>query len=336
MKNVKNFLIMVVIMMTLAACGDGQDIKVYEEPVLEESIPEKEEKTPDILDKITDDSYWQREPQMRFIVKPEVVVTEEDDPSYPKSSYKLSAKDKKKLKKMDKAIVNCFMDYFEMDFSQKMKNVNINLYKTKDKELFIAGYSNEEVINLNELIFTDEKQLLETTYLHEAMHYIGIISTGNVNCIDEGLADHFAKIVAEYAGIPYNDDDNPYYWYNLVADQMCVVSEDEILYNYRYTEKFNICNYISEVVKDVSQPCLTVDNPGEFLADMLPAVGDETYDDVYGDRGFVLAFMSQDIVNAYCYQFNPTKDEIEKMRKLYMVMDIETMSILETEEGYFI
>lgn len=316
MNNKIRILAIIMMLTLLTACGKTNAVK---ESVVEENA-------------VTyNDEYWKQENQMRLPLKVNTGKAK-DETVYTESTYEIPDEQIASFKELNICISNFFQEKYGIDVSERLDKEEVKVFNTPIKNSFIGGYTKkgESCINLNELLFTDEnfKVLLNSSYLHETMHYLGIISSLYQGGIDEGIAEHLAIQVAKYAGITYVPTES-YFWYKMVADQLCVVNEKEIVQGYLTNEKFDIYTHISKAVRNVKQQYRKVKDPGKLLYNLLPALGNDTY----GAKGYWMAFMAQDIINAYCKTFKPNEEEIEQMRKFYIVSDIETAEIIETDDG---
>ena len=117
---------------------------------------------------------------------------------------------------------------------------------------------------------------------------------------------------------------------------MCIVNEEEICRKYIETDNFQICEHISEKVAFVEQPFFKNDNPGKLLSTLLPVIEPviEEYDI---NETYSFAVIAQEIINAYCKEVKqPNKKEIEEMRELYIVPDIEEIEIEKDGDIFYV
>lgn len=283
-----------------------------------------------IFTSCTKNTYWERDNQIRIFLNLKVIDENEDEPEYGKSEYQFTETENNKMKELDKEIIKFFQEKHNIDVKEKISQNEVKPFCLEADESFIAGYTDTQ-IHLNELLFTDNdfKMLFESSYIHELMHYVGFKSVA-VNCIDEGMAEHFAMEFAEYVGIKYIPTED-YSLYKQVADQMCIVNEEEICKKYIEAYNFDILEHISEKLSLVEQPFLKNDNPGKLLSTLLPMLGEDDSDETYG-----FAVISQEIINAYCKEEKPNKKEITEIRKLYIVPDIEEIEIKKEGDLFYV
>lgn len=283
----------------------------------------------------TKNEYWESDNQIRIFRNLKVIDETEPEPEYGKSEYQFTKSEMSKMKELDKEAIKFFQEKHNIDVSIKISQNDVKVFHLDIDEDFIAGYTDTQ-IHLNELLFIDNnfKMLFESSYIHELMHYVGFKSA-DVNCIDEGMAEHFSVEFAEYTGINYIATED-YFLYKQVADQMCIVNEEEICRKYIETDNFQICEHISEKVAFVEQPFFKNDNPGKLLSTLLPVIEPviEEYDI---NETYSFAVIAQEIINAYCKEVKqPNKKEIEEMRELYIVPDIEEIEIEKEGDIFYV
>lgn len=279
---------------------------------------------------IYDDQYWTKGNEIRmlygiglYIYKPE---EQSDKINYTETDEQLEL-----YSSINSNVISFFADTYGLNVEEKISEMTVSYFSYDDPVDFLAGYTvrNSGGINLNIALMTtpDYEPFLSSSYLHEVMHFLGVSSTV-LSPLDEGFAEYLAIKCSDYAGMEYYPTMSYSYCLS-VAAEMSVVNEQNIVKSYLTDDNFDIAVHITETLKDVPQLYNQVEDIGSVFSTLVGNLGTS-----YDDTAYVLAFMAQDVANAYCKEFNPTKDQIDIIRSHYFVPEVETVKITVSEDGF--
>lgn len=274
--------------------------------------------------------FWENN-ELRLIINANSYSVEDND-ECKNSKFEIPKDLRREFNNLKPEIADFFSKEYNIDVSKKLEKMKIKVFSEGNNDSldsFTGGRTKkgDDCIQINECIFTDYPEYVISTFLHETMHYIGFISE-KPSRIDDGMAEHMANKCAQFIGIPYAQSEI-YSYYTLIADQMCIANEFNIVKSYLTVKNFDICTHVAETLKNVSQPLISVKDLGSYFNSMVETLGID-----YGDYSFGLAFEAQEITACYCRQFNLSTEQINAIRELYFVEDFEELKIQELDNGY--
>lgn len=253
-----------------------------------------------------------------------------------KDEQEASAKVTKKVMSFKPGIAKFFKAKYDSDVSgklDKLKKVYIfSSDKYKGQNLY--GYIDNEsdTIHLNKDILSSQL-LLQSIFTHETMHYLGIRPAKNSKnegeYFIEGMADALADDCMSYQKKKFHNSD-----YYAVAMNLCKqvnIVNPEIVKNAVTKDDYNIMSDFDVRLKNVKQSCRKISGISENLENCVRTMNQ----DVSEMDVFFLALQAQDIITSYLKTFNPEKEQIEKIRKFYVVENYEDIVLKKAANGEY-
>lgn len=287
--------------------------------------------------KMYDDKFWTNESEIRIGLDTINFSTNEGDKTtYIKVSDQMDDRQKKTISKVQDQLKSYFLKVYGVDISEKLKIQKIKFFRDKYTidDSWTSGYvlpKEPNVIYLNVLLLTNKSSKLESSYIHEAMHTLGIHSAEDITFIDEGFAESESEDFAKYYNINYSSTKS-FYNCKALAKQMKIANPN-LIKNYISNNEFSIMEEINERLSNVKMPSIKISKPGESLETYLKAFASpESYST--NNYSIWLSFQSQEIVANYCKQFKLDNSQIQEVRKNYIFENYEVVKVIKDKEGY--
>ena len=239
--------------------------------------------------------------------------------------YQKNSKDEMTFGRLIYGINSFFLNNYNIDVAEKMSQMDIAPFEA---ETNITGYTipGESKIHLNSSLLGngEEKEFLEETFLHESMHYL---RGAEGSSLEEGLAEYMAQKCAEYIGIEYTPSEE-YAAHCRIVETLFTANPDleKELFS---SPDFTLEEEVTSKTCDFPQIYQSVEDCGQFLnvsADFLNLSHQEM------DEEMLLNFTVQEILTAYAKSFEPSEEQISKIRNLYFVDNFEELALILRDE----
>lgn len=285
----------------------------------------------------SDYDFWEKDNTLRFVVDITMVTEGNVEEEISEAKYaKLPRSKEKTIEKLKEGMISFFQERYNIDISEKLANQEVRFFSSAGESESVTGYveiGNRNVLNLNKRLLKDVSYLFETTYVHETLHQIGFQGEKSLQVV-EGIVDSLTDMILCYMGreavlTPYYDECRTVGYQLLAADP-------EIVSCYLNGQSFDILDRINEKLKDVPQEFRKVGHLGKLLENRLQILYGISTGTVWGfsTDPYLFAFEVQEIVKAYCQECNPDAETIDYIRSHYLVLDYESLCIIEEGEGY--
>lgn len=271
--------------------------------------------------------FWEKENELRIdtsFTLHNSISSEDNFENIP--GKKLPAKYEKTVKKLKNGIIKFFAENYSIDVSEKLNKQIVKVFKTDiNINSTTMGYvdsNNPNILNLNELILTEEySYLFNNTYVHESLHQLGIKNVEE-KMLMEGITDAFTDLILCYLGEKSFPTPN-YYEARQLAYQIIKVDK-EFPKLYFENENFSLSKRITEKLKDVKRTNLECKTPGKNLIGLLSILYSNNLGVLQCNTDpYWYAHDAQAIVYAYCKECNPDQKSIDYIRAHYLVADFE-------------
>lgn len=282
--------------------------------------------------------FWEKNNTVRLVVDITMHTEENVERGFSEAKYaELSKSNAKTIEMLKEGMICFFQERYNIDISEKLANQEVRIFSSTGIDEGVMGYvelgKEDNVLNLNQRLFEDYSDAFETSYVHETLHQIGFQGEEYLQIV-EGITDALADMIMCYIGIEPVLTQN-YYECRTIGYQL-LAADPEIVSCYLEDDDFDILERINEKLKDVKQPFRQAGHFGKLLENRLQILfGIETRT-VWGfsTDPYLFAYEVQEIVKAYCQEFNPDAETIDYIRNHYLVLDYESMSFVQEGEGY--
>lgn len=281
------------------------------------------------------ESFWEKMNEVRIIQKFDIIVNDE------LASTVLNQETKdlevahdiivQKVERLKKGIMNFFEERYDVDTSAKLEKLDqIMIYSADEyKGNILNGYAENNTIYLNKNILGNE-DIFNCVVIHETIHTLGFVGDDDNSdmYIIEGFTEALTIECLEYMK-KTGESSSVYRTFAQLASQILVVDKD-IVKETLEQGRCNIKNKINNSLKDCKVLYLNDENVN-FAETMeccfsTIVLGYATYETLP-----FLEFQAQEIVACYCKTFQPSKSEIKKIRRNYIIEDFE--DVLIEQEG---
>lgn len=281
-----------------------------------------------------DYQFWEQENMLRIVVPmPKDTLGQLDDQTGIEGigELELSSKYLKRAEVLKEAMISYFSEEYDIDISEELANQKLRVFKASGENEGLMGYvdkSQPEYLNLNKDLFGEYKVLFDHTYVHETLHQIGFFDLSS-DIIVEGLVDALTDLILNKAGI--ESYPTPTYGSTRALGYQILEADKGIVEYFLLEENSNMILRINTVLENVERPCNELADVGTRLEKLLVGLtyGIETTFNVW-----YVAFEAQEIVRAYCQEFEPDEETIDNIRSYYIVADYEAVVIEAIEGGY--
>jgi hypothetical protein len=316
------------LMLTSILCGCGK----HEAKLLEDS---------GATNNITyaDCSFWHQPNQLRLVINYNANVVDNGEPQYTDTTgeIKVPTSAKSKILDLKSGIIAFFKEHYNIDVSEKLAKQKVRFFETlsaRDGSM-VMGYvdvSNRNILNLNGLLLTEYSNLLETTFVHETIHQLGV-SNSHDGLLMEGVTDAFADLILCSMG--RTAELTPYYYdARILAYQIIKVDKELVHLYFEGDKSVSLSKRISERLSTVPQELEPTKNPGAKLVDMVSVLNSYAHGNVASSNDpLYYQYDAQDIVRAYIQTFDPSDEEIDYVRKHYLLYPYEELKFKEREDG---
>lgn len=258
-------------------------------------------------------------------------ITAEADKTLPKSKERV-------IQRLRMGIVDFFQERYNIDVSEKIEKQEIAIFSATGNQAGVMGFVdiyNPNCLNLNEKLFSEYSERMETTYIHETLHQLGFRSESTL-VIEEGITDALTDMICCYIGI--KQVLTTHYSECRTVGYQLLAADPEIVSCYLEEDAFDIICRINEKLEGVSQPFKESKNLGKRLESRLEILLNIATGNILGlsTDPYWFAFEAQEIVKAYCQVCDPNETTIGYIRAHYLVIDYESVKILEDENGYYV
>lgn len=276
----------------------------------------------------SDYSFWEQDNQVRITLPLSTYITESDNNGITTiGELDLTDSYLKKAETLKSAMIDYFLDIYQIDISKKLENQKLKAFLATDVNEGVMGYvdvNEPDYLNLNSMLFTEYQDYFNNVYIHETLHQIGFRSSDG-NTITEGIVDALTDLILQKAKIKsvstasYNDIRTLGYQF--------IAADSGIAEFYLSNDNPSITNRVTRTLEKVQKPFLNIDE-GTRLEALCSAL---TYGFSSSIDVFYFAFEAQEIVRSYCQTFNPNTKIIDYIRSYYLVESYENVII--TSEG---
>jgi len=327
MKTRKMFAVVLAVIcfiMALTGCASAPAVTAYDTGVTNEL-------------EYSNYEFWEKNNTVRLVVDITMHTEGDVEREFSEVKYaKLPKSNAKTIETLKEGMISFFQERYNIDISEKLANQEVRIFSSTGINEGVMGYveiGKENVLNLNQRLFKDYSDVFETTYVHETLHQIGFQGEESLQVV-EGITDALADMIMCYIGMePVLTPD--YYECRTIGYQL-LAADPEIVSCYLEDDDFDILERINEKLKDVKQPFRKAGHFGKLLENRLQILFSIATGTAWGfsTDPYLFAYEVQEIVKAYCQEFNPDADTIDYIRNHYLVLDYEGLSFVEEGEGY--
>lgn len=283
-------------------------------------------------------SFWEQENQLRLVTDFSYEEVEGDklDGISGIGDIEITENDQKHINELKNGIIEFFKEFYSLDLSQQLSKQKIKIYSSNLEESTTMGYVDDDypnILNLNELIFTDYVGLFENTYVHESLHQLGIRNIDSDQMLIEGLTDAYTDLILTHMG--KKSVSTPLYFESRTLAYQLISVDKELPHLFFETKGFSLANRIDEKLKDVERIHHKVKSPGKYLAKLSTVLYSNNIGIMESRTDpYFYAYDAQEIVRAYCQAFNPSHEQIDYIRHHYLIDGYEELEFVKDGDNY--
>ena len=243
----------------------------------------------------------------------------------------------KKLKDLKAGMNQFFANKYKVDMSKKLDKLKkVYIYSSDDYNgQTLYGYvdNKENKVHLNEKALKDDV-LLQSVFTHEVMHYLGIAPVKNTESgmyFIEGLADMLAEECLSFQNKKFQN--SPYYEVSMNLWKQIKVVDTNIIKEALTKENYDIMSKFDERLKKIKPTFKKVKSISDTLENSIKTA--TQYVNSSNQENF-LTIQAQDIVISYIKTFEPSRKQINAIRKHYVLDNYENIEIKKIGDKYLV
>ena len=243
----------------------------------------------------------------------------------------------KKLKDLKAGMNQFFANKYKVDMSKKLDKLKkVYIYSSDDYNgQTLYGYvdNKENKVHLNEKALKDDV-LLQSVFTHEVMHYLGIAPVKNTESgmyFIEGLADMLAEECFSFQNKKFQN--SPYYEVSMNLWKQIKVVDTNIIKEALTKENYDIMSKFDERLKKIKPTFKKVKSISDTLENSIKTA--TQYVNSSNQENF-LTIQAQDIVISYIKTFEPSRKQINAIRKHYVLDNYENIEIKKIGDKYLV
>lgn len=233
------------------------------------------------------------------------------------------------IRELKAGVIKYFNEEYEIDVTEKVNNIETQLFTVEDNLLFGYHVPGENVVYVNRELYEHDDKLIPFTWCHEVIHLLGLNYTDkDYWAIYEVLTEAMNIRMAKWLDYPVNEWSS----YMDVVDigEQMIIANPEIIKRSIIDDEFLPEEHIEDVLKDAVYPIV---NPlehfsiAEHFNYLLESIIVENLP--YQEVPNMVKFMTQEITTAYCRTFNLDDEQINASKKLWLVKEFDKVTITE-------
>lgn len=243
----------------------------------------------------------------------------------------------KKLKDLKAGMNQFFANKYKVDMSKKLDKLKkVYIYSSDDYNgQTLYGYvdNKENKVHLNEKALKDDV-LLQSVFTHEVIHYLGIAPVKNTESgmyFIEGLADMLAEECLSFQNKKFQN--SPYYEVSMNLWKQIKVVDTNIIKEALTKENYDIMSKFDERLKKIKPTFKKVKSISDTLENSIKTA--TQYVNSSNQENF-LTIQAQDIVINYIKTFEPSRKQINAIRKHYVLDNYENIEIKKIGDKYLV
>ena len=281
------------------------------------------------------EEYWS-EDALNMVTNLSIVRNEVNDNFENQNFYELSEKQVRKVAKLKKTICKFFIQRYKIDFSDELEKQQVTFFSTSSIGNGITmGYvdvNNYNILHLNVLLNTENKELFESTYIHESLHQLGFNDKKcKVTYLVEGIVDAYTDLILTENGGNSQPTDL-YFEARQFGYQM--IAADPNLPKV-FVNKESLREYVNKSLNSYQQKYVKHNDLAIYLNALLEALIAINSGTGYSENTYYYAFDAQSIVQRFCQAQNCDSHTINYIRSHYILEDFERLKVIDHGEKVY-